>query len=61
MLDFENLLRIFCNGAYLASYFYLKKHFSKFIDLSQETVTADFGTINSRVIQDFVAARPSNH
>lgn len=47
-----------CKGNYLLVHILklllYKKQISKFIDLSQETVTADVGAINSRVIQDFV-------
>ena len=37
---------------------HLMKEISKLTGLSQETVTDDFGIVDSRVIQDFVAARP---
>lgn len=51
-----------CKGNYLLAHILklllYKKQISKFIDLSQETVTADVGAVNSRVIQDFVPVSP---
>lgn len=51
-----------CKGNYLLVHILklllCKKQISKFIDLSQETVTADVGAVNSRVIQDFVPVSP---
>ena len=55
MLDFENFLKNFCAGAYLANYFLLKQK-STFIDLSQEPVT----TVGTKIPEIFIAVRPPN-